>query len=72
MSRVVPVVSSVSPQLVSRKQWLSTQRWRALALDQQRLRWVECGRRVAARMDAAGYKGHQQSSDSLRLSGHAF
>ncbi len=33
---------------------LSTDQWRAFALEQQRLRWLECGRRITIRMQACG------------------
>ena len=68
MDRLTPVASTETERLslsFSRPPALC---WQAFALNQQRLRWVECGRRVAARMDASGYNCNQRSArntDSL-------
>ncbi|MGH1371492.1 MAG: hypothetical protein ACRBBW_05625 [Cellvibrionaceae bacterium] len=61
----LPVSKLLSSRVVSRAQWLSVQRWRALVLNQQRLRWAECGMRIGARMDAAGYCEHGDFSQGL-------
>ncbi len=63
MSQQAPVVSPGYYRRASGRPRLSAHRWRAAALHQQRLRWAECGRRIAARMDAAGCRGEPLLED---------
>lgn len=64
MDRLTPVVSIEADRLSFSISRPSSLCWQTFALNQQRLRWVECGRRVAARMEASGYSC-KQSSPSL-------
>ncbi|MAZ87683.1 MAG: hypothetical protein CL693_08555 [Cellvibrionaceae bacterium] len=48
---------------------LSTDQWRAFALEQQRLRWLECGSRITLRMQACGAEASVREEISSSAAG---
>jgi len=55
MSKTIPMRSQPATASLHQFSQLSDRRRRAFTLNQQRLRWAQCGRRVAERMNSIHY-----------------